>query len=645
MIEVVRSELSQLEATYRAKMRDMQKVPITIAPEESTCPRCIEEMKVQKSYHRSVVTLKYGNVHARIITLECKYECKNPDGSTVTRRPEIISRIVPKGANIAYDVEVKIGLQRYLYHRQREEIQEELRTKHDIKISTGKISDLAHSFLAHLKRLHESRSDDLRRALEQDGGYPLHVDATGENGAGTLFVAISGWRKWVIGSWRLTTECADQITPCLEEIKERFGTPLSIMRDYGRALIPAVQDFVDSVEEDVRILGCHQHFCVIVGKDLLKDSYDELGQLLSKYGFKTPLGSIVREWGRRPDVQGKEVRKDIEKWGSEATAHKIPEGSTGISILRSNVQWALDISAETKNLRFPFALPHLIFYDRCKVLRRACDAYLKCPPNDAYVVRSLKRLAKILDPIITDDSFCDVTKILRRREGLFDELRVALRVNPKMSKVKIPTSKSVEEQVVELKDIEKSLEDFRSSLSERRPKRGPGQDMRDAIDTIVKHLDRHEESLWGHVVQLPEYAGGDIRLIERTNLPAEGFFSGHKSGIRRQTGRKVLTHEMESTPPESALVSNLKDASYVRILCGSIEELPEAFAKLDQEKEAKSRRASNGDKSDQFDQEPVKIETASLPRSDRIFVRKPFLKKKILDVATSRAPRIDPMLM
>ena len=136
-----------------------------------------------------------------------------------------------------------------------------------------------------------------------------------------------------------------------------------------------------------------------------------------------------------------------------------------------------------------------------------------------------------------------------------------------------------------------------------------------------------------------------IRLIERTNLPAEGFFSGHKSGIRRQTGRKVLTHEMESTPPESALVSNLKDASYVRVLCGSIEELPEAFAKLDQEKEAKSRRASNGDKSDQFDQEPVKIETASLPRSDRIFVRKPFLKKKILDVATSRAPRVDPMLM
>jgi len=92
-------------------------------------------------------------------------------------------------------------------------------------------------------------------------------------------------------------------------------------------------------------------------------------------------------------------------------------------------------------------------------------------------------------------------------------------------------------------------------------------------------------------------------------------------------------------------VSNLKDASYVRVLCGSIEELPEAFAKLDQEKEAKSRRGSNGDKSDQFDQEPVKIETASLSRSDRIFVRKPFLKKKILGVATSRAPRVDPMLM
>jgi hypothetical protein len=636
MIEVIRSELSQFEARLRGKIRDMQLVPITVAPEVSICPKCFKEMKVQKTYPRFLITKKYGNVRVRLIILECKYGCKNSDGSPVTRRSEIISRIVPKGANIGYDVEVHVGVQRYIHYRQREEIQEELQKDYDIEISTGKISDLTRSFLKHFKLLHESRSDDLRKALEQDGGYPLNIDATGENGAGTLFVAIAGWRKWVLGAWRLTTECAQQISPCLEEIKENFGVPLSITRDYGRALIPSVQDFVDSVEEDVRILGCHQHFCGIVGKDLLKHSYDELTSLLRKHGFKTPLGSIVREWGKRPGVQRSDAREDIEKWSKEALAHKIPVGPEGIAILRSNVQWALDTSAETKNLRFPFALPQLIFYDRCKTLRRACDVYLKCPPDDAYVTRSLKRLAKILDPIITDKNFCNVTKILRTRKCLFDELRAAIRINPKMSGVKISTPVSQEKQISELNDIEQTLEDFRVSLSIRRSKRGIVQDMREAIDAILKHLDRHGESLWGHVVHLPEEVGGGIRLIERTNIDAEGFFNVYKQGERRRSGRKVLSKDLESTPPESALVKNIKDTSYMQILCGSIEKLPETFAKLDKEKVSKSNRNS-------LDKQKDMIETASLSRSDKIFIRNFFLGEKILGAAASCPRKIVPI--
>ena len=125
MIEVIRSELSQFEARLRGKIRDMQLVPITVAPEVSICPKCFKEMKVQKTYPRFLITKKYGNVRVRLIILECKYGCKNSEGSPVTCHSEIISRIVPKGANIGYDVEVHVGVQRYIHHRQREEIQEE----------------------------------------------------------------------------------------------------------------------------------------------------------------------------------------------------------------------------------------------------------------------------------------------------------------------------------------------------------------------------------------------------------------------------------------------------------------------------------------------------------------------------------------
>ena len=642
MIDVLRKELSCLQSECGRKVRDIKGVVITIRPEETTCPQCQEKMGVRNSYPRKLTTEKYGTVSARVITLKCNEGCRTIDGSTVLRHPDIISRIVPKCASIGYDVEVEVGLQRYLKRMQREEVREHLREK-DIHISTGKITNLAHSFLRHFGLLHAKRSPALKEAIEQDGGYVGHVDATGECGTGTLFINVDGWRGWVLGAWRLTTECADQIKPCLEDSKEKFGAPRAMMRDYGKAMIPAVQEFVDGCEEEIEILGCHQHFCGFVGKDLLKGAYDKLGGLLKKHGFKTPLAAIVREWGKRKGVQEHGVKQAIEKWNEDLGSYRMPEGPIGIAVLRSYVQWVLDINSETNNLRFPFELPHLIFYDQCKELRSACDAYIRCTPDDPYLLRSLKRLAKILDPIITDDSFSDVVEILRTRNKLFSELRSALRVIPKISGVKKTVPLSLDVRLAELNDIKKAVAKLKSSLIERRPKRGPGEDKWNAIDTTLKHLDQHEASLWGHVIQLPEHAGGGIRLVQRTNLPAEGFFSGFKRGIRRQTGKKILTQELESIPPEGALISNLKDSRYVQILCGSIEKLPEVFAELDRDEELRvtKLKLEAEERSRTSEVNRSKIETASLSRSDKNFVRKPSLKVKILKAAASRAPRFD----
>jgi hypothetical protein len=29
----------------------------------------------------------------------------------------------------------------------------------------------------------------------------MHVDATGEDGRGTLLLVLAGWRQWVLGAW------------------------------------------------------------------------------------------------------------------------------------------------------------------------------------------------------------------------------------------------------------------------------------------------------------------------------------------------------------------------------------------------------------------------------------------------------------
>jgi len=82
---------------------------------------------------------------------------------------------------------VFIGLGRYLHQRQREEIQSVLLTKYGIRLSTGEISLLARRFVEYLARLHMVKAEQLKAALDQDGGWPLQVDATGESGRGRYY--------------------------------------------------------------------------------------------------------------------------------------------------------------------------------------------------------------------------------------------------------------------------------------------------------------------------------------------------------------------------------------------------------------------------------------------------------------------------
>jgi hypothetical protein len=67
------------------------------------------------------------------------------------------------------------------------------------------------------------------------------------------------------------------------------------------------------------------------------------------------------------------------------------------------------------------------------------------------------------------------------------------------------------------------LDELVVSLKKRRPERGPAQDIPEAIDIILKHIDVHGANLWGHAIRLPERAGGGVRLVVRTNFPAEHF--------------------------------------------------------------------------------------------------------------------------
>ena len=69
--------------------------------------------------------------------------------------------------------------------------------------------------------------------------------------------------------------------------------------------------------------------------------------------------------------------------------------------------------------------------------------------------------------------------------------------------------------------------------------------------------------------------------MERTNNVAEHFLAVSKQKLRWCLGRAHLGRDMEDQPAQAALAANLLCPDYVRIVCGTLDRLPQAFAGLD----------------------------------------------------------------
>ena len=606
------------------------------------CPICGGSWHVQKSVPHLGRTIAQGCFKVQETVHVCANRCRYDSGKLVTRRAASLAKHLIPGMGIGYDVMTFVGLQRFLYHRQREEIRSSLLHEYGISVSSGTISNLAKLFLGYMRELHNSRSDQLQDAMASDGGWPLHIDATGEDGRGTMLVAFSGWRQWVLGSWKIPTENADAILPCLYEVVNRFGSPCSVMRDLGRAMIPAANSLVEQLELNIPVLACHLHFLKDIGKDLLDPAYGELRGLFRRYKICPKLRLLSRELGRKLGTQINDAREEVKAWQEKVDVdHRIPNGMAGVAIVRTLTQRVLDFKADGTGYDYPFDRPFLDLYDRCKEVRRAIDAFIHSKPSDPNVLKYLKRLHSILGPVASEVPFRQTVRRLRSRAVLLDELRDALRLSPKKSKngykMGFKENSPPDQSETKLRDIQKQVKNLELSLKESRPKRGPAKDRRSAIDLILRHFENHGDYLWGHVIKLPDDTDGDIRLVDRTNNILERFFRGMKQKERRRSGRKILTQDFEHLPPEAALVYNLKCSDYVSILCGSLDQLHEAFSKLDMNKVSKNRDVKS--RTDYYSNlKAPRIETASLPTKDRKLIRTDQMQIRIAAAAKSRAP-------
>jgi hypothetical protein len=573
-------------------------------------------LRVLKTDVRGGVTMAHGRMRIGVKVAGCANGCA--DGA---RRSSDLSGLFPGRATFGFDVIVRVGLERFVHYRQRAEIRAVLAAE-GVDLSDGQISRLGRRFLQYLEALHLARAPALRVALEADGGWPMHIDATGEDGRGTLLVAYAGWRGWVLGAWKVSTERADLILPRLRQTADRFGPPCAIMRDLGRAVSEAAATLVAQRKIAIPILACHMHFLRDVGKDLMRKTHEDLRERFRHFKVLPKLRSLARGLGRRLGPALAQTRDAVERWLRQDGGHRLPGGKQGLGVVRALAQWVLDFLNDGFDQGFPFDVPMLDLYERSLEVLSALDAFLRTAPSDKRVKNAAERLHHLLRPVGCEVPFERIACMLRARRALFHELRDALRLGPKPAHLTRPR---VAEATVDLEPVRDAVNQLVVSLQHRRPARGPAREARRGIDIVLEHLDRHGPHLWGHAIRLPH---GGTRLVARTNNDLERFFRGLKQDERRRCGRRTLTQDLEHLPPAAALARNLTRPDYVETLCGSLTELPTAFAKLGAAAVACTEPAA--------DTETV---SRSLPIPDRDLVRTDEMTLRINAAANSRAPR------
>ena len=176
---------------------------------------------------------------------------------------------------------------------------------------------------------------------------------------------------------------------------------------------------------------------------------------------------------------------------------------------------------------------------------------------------------------------------LERSRAVFSELRAVLRLRDDellRGDRRAPFARrSPAATAARLQAIETAVQAYRAGLrqrvaAQRAQGAAAGGHLPEAV--VLDYLDRYSDGLFGHPVQL-DSAGRVLAVVAHTNNVSEHFFAASKQKLRRRLGRAQLGRDMQDQPAQAALAANLLHADYVRIVCGTLDRLPQAFAELD----------------------------------------------------------------
>ncbi len=526
------------------------------------CPQNISDsgkLNVLKTREKKVVTLDIGAFRAKEIILQ------GPEDKTLYTSHEL-KALTPYRCTFGYDVIVYVGYALFVHGRSEREITKELAEK-NISISDREISFLGKKFVTYLAMAHRESRHGIRKAMAARGGYILHLDGTCEGDSPHLCSGLDGITELVLDNVKLPSEKADLLIPFLRQIKQQYGDPMALVHDMGKGIILAVGEVFPGKPDFI----CHFHFLRDIGKDLLEDNYQRIRNRLKKFKIRTLLRqkakALEKAMGAN-DMAVQALKAGINKGDIELSAfYQMPDLATFTMI-----HWAFDTS-ELKGYGFPFDLPHLVFYQRlkmiCSVIEQIRDTPLR---HEKKTYKPLFRLFRLIKSVIDDTTLSKAVAQMEERAEVFDNLRKALRIA-------LPEGKNGlndDGDDTDIKTIKEKVTEFRERIMTDSRFSGKAPYIK-----MIKQIDTYWEKLFADPIAVHTPNGRVFIQPQRTNNTLERFFRDFKRRYRKKSGTVSLTKTLKTVLADTPLVKNLENEEYLSIILDGCDTLEERFAKID----------------------------------------------------------------
>ncbi len=506
-------------------------LPEDLAPPPGFCPDCQGGLETPKTLRRHTESVR-ASLTLRAPLLECPRHPEDPFSWT----SPVLARVAPSGRTYDLKVALLAGLESLFLERT------QWRTRHHLARdrrgpSAGTISLRREEFLLRAYALHRRSFPALRRHMEAQGGWVLHVDGTLTEGSPTVFVAWDEWSGHVLDSRVISTENEGEIAELFRDMDRAFGAPRGIVSDMGAGTLKAAGIVWPGVPHQL----CHFHWVRDLGKDLFEALERELRLRLLATKVLAHLNQL--EPGKEGDWKGsgRKAAQVLERELSVAEPR-------WMRILQDHL-----LSPREQASRFPFELTYGTVASRLWEMAPVVHELAMWNVGQKVLLVSLVKAEQLLTKVTRDPELTVLVRRLESLVGWFGELREALGVGRDVTGSDgVEGRLSAEEGRKKVEELLARIEAVVEKLDDEGLRQGVRQ-MREAWEKRKEHL----------FVEVRDREG-NLRRIELTNWRSEQGHREIRLGIRGRTRQGRTEEEMTRHGALMAVVLNWRREGYPR---------------------------------------------------------------------------------